>query len=106
MNDMSLLDRMFGKTTGGRIEFEVEIRNSLGLHARPASMIVQVASRFESEILVIKDGKEINGKSLMGVLMLAAGKGSRLKLVAEGSDAQMAHDALRELIEKRMFDEV
>ncbi len=68
-------------------------------------MIVQVASRFESEIFFLKDGAEVNGKSMMGVLMLAAGKGSRLKIVADGIDSEKAKEALRELIEVRKFDE-
>ncbi|MBN1863613.1 MAG: HPr family phosphocarrier protein [Victivallales bacterium] len=101
---MSFLNRVSGKTYG-RVEFEVEIRNSLGLHARPASMIVQAASQFECDIKILKDGAEVNGKSLMGVLMLAAGKGSRLRIVADGSDSEKARESLHNLIEIRKFDE-
>ena len=80
------------------VEREVEIVNRAGLHARPAAAFVKVAGRFSSNILVEKDGLEVNGKSIMGVLMLAAEHGSRLRLTAEGDDAEDALDALSELV--------
>ncbi len=83
----------------------VVIQNSLGVHARPAAMFVQTASRFKSKILVERDGVQVNGKSIMGVLMLAAEKGARLKLRAEGVDAQDALEALADLVEVRKFGE-
>jgi len=83
---------------------EVEIRNKLGLHARPAAMFVRIANQFSSDILVEKDGEEVNGKSIMGLMMLAAGCGSILKVSADGSDAENALEALKELIERK-FDE-
>lgn len=83
---------------------EVEITNKLGLHARPAAMFVKVANKFASNIFVEKDGEKINGKSIMGLLMLAAGPGSRLKIYAEGRDAAQALAELERLI-KRKFDE-
>lgn len=88
-----------------QIEFDVKIENSLGIHARPASMIVQLASQFASDISISKDGEEVNGKSLMGVLMLSAGCGSELKIVIEGSDAHEAHKAFIDLVVNRKFDE-
>lgn len=79
--------------------------NRLGIHARPAAMFVRIASRFQSEIVVEKDGERINGKSIMGLMMLAAGPGSRLRLHANGDDADDAVRALEELILVRKFDE-
>ncbi|MBI3878856.1 MAG: HPr family phosphocarrier protein [Verrucomicrobia bacterium] len=83
---------------------EMEIINKQGIHARPAAMFVKTASRFTAEIFVEKDGEKVNGKSIMGILMLAAGPGSKLTVEANGHDA---HDALNELeaLVKRKFDE-
>lgn len=64
--------------------------NKLGIHARPAALFVRVASRFESDITVEKDGETVNGKSIMGLMMLAAGYGSKLRITAEGRDAEQA----------------
>ena len=88
-----------------QIEIDVKIENSLGIHARPASMIVQLASQFDSDIAIRKDGEEVNGKSLMGVLMLSAGCGTELKIIVEGSDAHEAMEAIVDLVVKRKFDE-
>ena len=77
---------------------EVEIVNKLGLHARPSAKLTQSASRFQSEIWIAKGGRKVNGKSIMGVMMLAAAKGALLKIDAEGPDADQALEALRELI--------
>ena len=88
-----------------KIELSVIISNSLGIHARPASMFVQLASKFESEIIVKTEANEIDGKSLMGLLMLAAGKGSELLLTFDGADAGQARDAFHDLIIIRTFDE-
>lgn len=84
---------------------EVEITNKLGLHARPAAMFVKVANRFASNIYVEKDGEKINGKSIIGLLMLAAGPGSKLKLYAEGHDAQQALAELERLIKRKFGEE-
>lgn len=86
------------------IASEFQIRNELGLHARPASLFVQTASSFGSEIVVEKDGDIVNGKSLMGLLMLAAGYGSTIKIKIKGEDAEEMLKALIELFE-RNFDE-
>lgn len=83
----------------------LEIKNSLGLHARPASLFVQVASTFKAEILVEKDGDVVNGKSLMGLLMLAAGCGSKIKLTISGDDAEAAHLAIVSLIDSKFNEE-
>ena len=84
---------------------EVEVVNKLGIHARPAALFVKTANRFRSDIFIEKDGEQINGKSIMGLLMLAAGPGSKLTLHAEGADASAALGELESLI-KRKFDEV
>lgn len=80
---------------------EVTIINKLGLHARAAAKFVAVASGFDATIRVIRDNRTVNGKSIMGVMMLAAGKGSSLILEAEGEDAGKALDALEELVDSR-----
>ncbi len=80
------------------VERTVQIVNKNGLHARPAAEIVKVSARFQSEITLMKDGMEVNGKSIMGVMMLAAECGASLVLRAEGSDAEPAVEALAQLI--------
>jgi len=74
------------------------VTNKLGIHARPAAQFVKIASRFECEISVEKDSEEIDGKSIMGLMMLAAGHGSKLNVTADGSDEVAALDALEELV--------
>jgi phosphocarrier protein len=92
------------KESGASMVRELTIGNKLGLHARPAAMFVRVANRFSADIQVEKDGEEINGKSIMGLMLLAAGCGSRLKITVTGSDAGEMVKALEELI-ARKFDE-
>lgn len=75
------------------------IKNKLGLHARAANMVVQVASKFESTVIVEKDGIAANAKSIMGLLLLAAGQGSQIILKAQGRDAKAAITAIGKLIE-------
>jgi phosphocarrier protein HPr len=82
-----------------RVEKTFTVVNSLGLHARPAAMIVQTANRFRSEILFEKEGLQINAKSIMGVLTLAAGKGSTVIVTCEGEDAPAALAALAKVFE-------
>lgn len=84
---------------------ETKITNKLGLHARPASLFVKTAAQFESDIKIEKDGVEVNGKSIMGVMMLAAEQGSTVTIKAEGNDEKEAIEALIQLIEVRTFDE-
>ena len=80
------------------VERTVQIANKNGLHARPAAEIVKTAAKFQSEIVLLRDGMEVNGKSIMGVMMLAAECGSSLVLRADGADADAAVDALAMLI--------
>ena len=79
-------------------ERTVQIVNRNGLHARPAAEIVKLASKFQSEITIVKDDLDVNGKSIMGVMMLAAEHGSSITLRAEGPDAAQALDALATLV--------
>jgi phosphocarrier protein HPr len=81
------------------------IRNRLGLHARAAALLVKTANRFTSEIVLEKDSLEVNGKSIMGILMLAASKGSKITLKAEGKDSIQAIKVLGELIENKFGEE-
>lgn len=87
-----------------RLIREVEVVNRAGMHARPAAEFVKIAGRFKSAITVEKDGLEVNGKSIMGVLMLAAEQGSLLRVAATGEDAADALDALTDLV-GRGFEE-
>ena len=80
------------------------VSNKLGIHARPAAMFVKTANRFSCDIFVEKDGEKVNGKSIMGLMMLAAGPGSKLTLHVKGADAQTAIAELEALV-KRKFDE-
>ena len=80
------------------------VSNKLGIHARPAALFVKTANRFTCDIFVEKDGEKVNGKSIMGLMMLAAGPGSRLTIHALGQDASQALAELEILI-KRKFDE-
>lgn len=84
---------------------EVTVTNRAGLHTRPASMIVRTASKFEAEFYIEKDGYEINGKSIIGVMTLAAEQGATLKLYFEGDDEEEAADAVSDLFETK-FGEV
>jgi phosphocarrier protein HPr len=83
------------------IERTVRIVNRNGLHARPAAEIVKLASRYEADITLVRDDLEVNGKSIMGVMMLAAEFGSSLLLRAAGPDAEQAVSALSDLIERK-----
>lgn len=96
---------MSAKKAGGNTQSrELLVSNQLGIHARPAAMFVKVANKFKCEIYVEKDGERINGKSIMGLLMLAAGPGTKLTVEAEGNDAPAAIDEIEALL-KRNFDE-
>ena len=87
-----------------KVEKELTVVNRLGLHARPAAMFVRIASRHRAEIWVAKEGEEVNGKSIMGLMMLAAGQGSKLRIRCDGPDADKAMEELEELI-KAGFNE-
>jgi len=79
-------------------EMEYEIVNRLGLHARAAAQLVQTANRFLSDVMIEKDGNEVNGKSIMGLLMLAAPQGSKVKVTVSGEDAEDAMKVIGTLI--------
>lgn len=85
-------------------EVVVEITNELGLHARPAAMFVQTASKFKADILVEKEGRQVDGKSILGIMTLAARKGSQIKLSAEGLEAGKALTALEDLVNRGFED--
>jgi phosphocarrier protein len=87
------------------VEREFDILNRLGLHARAAAQLVRMANGFSSEIHVVKDGMEVNGKSIMGVLMLAAPKDTRILIRATGLDAEEAVAAIGELIARKFGEE-
>lgn len=87
-----------------RHEIKVKVVNRLGLHARPAMELVDLAGTFASTVTIIRDDQEVDGKSIMQVMMLAATQGTQLTVRAEGPDAEKAANAVRDLI-KRGFDE-
>jgi len=81
------------------------IRNRLGLHARAAALLVKTAHRFTAEVTIEKDGVEVNGKSIMGILMLAASKGTKITVKVDGRDAGQAMQTLGKLIEDKFGEE-
>jgi phosphocarrier protein len=83
---------------------ELLVQNKMGIHARPAAMIVRITNKFKADVFVEKDEEQVNGKSIMGLMMLAAGKGSKVKFLASGTDAQQMLDELDQLF-IRKFDE-
>jgi len=80
------------------IEKNIIIKNKTGLHARPAAIFVQIANKFDSEIIVKKGTQQVNGKSIMGILMLAAGQGQEIIIVAKGPDAELAIKELEKIL--------
>ena len=80
------------------LQTEVEIVNKLGLHARASAKLTQLASGFQSEIWLTRNGRRVNAKSIMGVMMLAAGRGAKISVEADGSDANAALEAILKLI--------
>ncbi|MEI6338450.1 MAG: HPr family phosphocarrier protein [Verrucomicrobiota bacterium] len=88
-----------------RLIKEIVIQNRNGLHARPAAMFVKISSRYRAEVWVEKDGERVNGKSIMGLMMLAAGKGSKLHIIAEGSDAEKVVAEIENLVQNRFGEE-
>ena len=102
---MGLLNRKSGNSRGDKVEKEITIVNRLGMHARPAAMFVRIASRYRSEIWVEKEGEQINGKSIMGLMMLAAGQGSKLIIRCEGPDADRALVEPEQLIANKFSED-
>jgi len=101
---MGILNRNTNTAPGKKITRDLTVMNRLGLHARPAAMFVKVCNRFKAEVWVEKDGEQVNGKSIMGLMMLAAGQGSKLRITCEGGDAEKAIGEIEELV-LRKFDE-
>ncbi len=87
------------------VQKEVKIKNKLGLHARPAALLVQTASKFKSDVYLGKNDHEVNGKSIMGVMMLAAEMGSLLVITTRGADEEDAMSALVELFENKFNED-
>lgn len=101
---MGFLSRKREPAPEERSTREFTVLNRLGLHARPSAQFVKLCSRFKCEVFVEKDGEQVNGKSIMGLMMLAAGMGSKLKVTCEGADCEKAVCEIGELI-NRKFDE-
>ena len=102
---MGLLSRKKPTDDVLRCTKEVAIQNRNGLHARPAAMFVKISSRYRAEVWVEKDGERVNGKSIMGLMMLAAGKGSILHIIAEGADADKVVAEIENLVQTRFGEE-
>lgn len=102
---MGLLSRKKSNDDVLRCTKEIVIQNRNGLHARPAAMFVKISSRYRAEVWIEKDGERVNGKSIMGLMMLAAGKGSKLHIVAEGADADKVVAELDNLVQTRFGEE-
>ncbi len=83
---------------------ELLVQNKMGIHARPAAMIVRITNKFKADVFVEKDEEQVNGKSIMGLMMLAAGKDSKVKFLATGDDAPQMLEELEQLF-ARKFDE-
>ena len=96
--------KKLAEENGLKVHRQMVVQNKLGIHARPAAMFVKIANRFACSVMVEKDGETVNGKSIMGLMMLAAGPGSKLKVHAEGRDASQALAELAMLV-ARKFDE-
>jgi phosphocarrier protein len=101
---MGLLSRKPETASQSITSKELTIVNKLGLHARPSAKFVKTANQFKCEVWVEKDGEKVNGKSIMGLMMLAAGQGSKLLVSCEGPDGDKALAAIEEII-TRKFDE-
>jgi phosphocarrier protein len=84
---------------------ELKILNQYGLHARPAALFVKTASRYESDVSIEKDGNRVSGKSIMGLMTLEAGRGVKLKVTAEGPDAEEVLDELQKLVDNKFFED-
>lgn len=91
-------------TAAPQLVKELLVQNKMGIHARPAAMIVRITNKFKADVFVEKDEEQVNGKSIMGLMMLAAGKGSKVKFLATGEDAAQLLIELEALFAKK-FDE-
>lgn len=91
--------------SANKVSKTVIVVNKLGIHARPAAVFAKTANKFKADVLVEKDGETINAKSIMGLMMLAAGPGSKLLIIANGPDAAEAAQAIEELIASKFGEE-
>lgn len=98
------MNKSDASSAGQSVTKELVVQNKMGIHARPAAMIVRITNKFKAEVFVEKDEEQVNGKSIMGLMMLAAGKGSKVKFIASGDDAN-AMLAEIEALFTRKFDE-
>jgi len=89
---------------GDTLEKVLVVQNKMGIHARPAAMIVRITSKFRGEVFFDKDDEQVNGKSIMGLMMLAAGRGSKIRVQAQGPEADQLIKELEALFERK-FDE-
>jgi phosphocarrier protein HPr len=97
---------MSAKTaTDGKVSKILVVQNKLGIHARPAALFAKTANRFKSDVFVEKDGETINAKSIMGLMMLAAGPGSKILIIAKGPDAGEAVKAIEDLLESKFGED-
>jgi phosphocarrier protein HPr len=98
------MDKTEATPASQQLSRELMVQNKMGVHARPAAMIVRITNKFKAEVFVEKDEEQVNGKSIMGLMMLAAGKGSKVKFIATGDDAAQMLAELEALF-TRKFDE-
>ncbi len=91
-------------TSSAAVTKELLVQNKMGIHARPAAMIVRVTNKYKADVFVEKDEEQVNGKSIMGLMMLAAAKGTKVKFIATGEDATAMLDEIEALFAKK-FDE-
>ncbi len=101
---MGIFGRKRDDSPQEKLTKELTIMNRLGLHARPSAQFVKACSRYRCDVWVEKDGEQVNGKSIMGLMMLAAGMGSKLTVTCEGADSAKAMEEIEALIERK-FDE-
>jgi phosphocarrier protein len=87
------------------IKQKVKIQNKLGMHARPASLLVKTASKFISDIFIVKNNQKVNAKSILGIMMLAAEYGSELEVITNGVDEVLASDAILNLVNNKFQEE-
>ena len=99
-----MADKIETPAPGQALSKELVVQNKMGIHARPAAMIVRITNKFKADVFVEKDEEQVNGKSIMGLMMLAAGKGSKVKFIAAGDDASAMLNELEQLF-ARKFDE-
>jgi phosphocarrier protein len=98
-------DKTESTSSGQMLSKELVVQNKMGIHARPAAMIVRITNKFKADVFVEKEEEQVNGKSIMGLMMLAAGKGSVLRITAEGEDATTVLTEIEELIRTRFGEE-